>query len=161
MKNKGFTLVELLAVITILAVIFVIATVSISTVIKNSKEKAKFIAANDIVDIASAYFETESVSKENGTCVKIKDLINKGYLEKDATNPATGENGDFSDSDMICINSGSTKQDDYKSHDGQYSFDGFYYKLGSISTTSARKGDVNLDGKITEEDARLVLKFSA
>ena len=37
MKNKGFTLAELLGVITILAIIALITTVTIHTSMKNSK----------------------------------------------------------------------------------------------------------------------------
>ena len=39
MKNKGFTLAELLGVITILAIIALITTVTITNSMKNSKEK--------------------------------------------------------------------------------------------------------------------------
>ena len=58
--KKGFTLVELLAVIVILGIIMVIATTSVIKNIKESKIKAKYMAAKDIVDIAEAYFEVET-----------------------------------------------------------------------------------------------------
>ena len=43
MKNKkGFTLVELLAVIVVLAIIIVIATISVNKQIKKSRKNANF-----------------------------------------------------------------------------------------------------------------------
>jgi len=86
-KNKnGFTLIELLAVIVILGIIMVIATTNVLKNINDSKEKAKYMAAKEIVENAEAYFAINS----NATYVTIKDL--KDYLESDATNPKTGDN---------------------------------------------------------------------
>ena len=48
-KKKGFTLVELLAVIVILAVILVIAVPRISDVIKNSKKASFESSAKTII----------------------------------------------------------------------------------------------------------------
>ena len=90
MKNKkGFTLVELLAVIVILGIIMVIATKTVMDYINESKVRIRYIAAKEIVEIASAYMEVEG---QNG-CVRIKKMIDDEYLESDTTNPRTGENG--------------------------------------------------------------------
>ncbi len=127
-KKNGFTLIELLAVIAVLSVILVIATTNVLKSISDSKEKAKYIAAKEIVDIASAYMETENIN----TCVKVKDLIDKGYLEKDVTNPETGNNDweDFQKNAEICVVDGGEEQKDYKLQtDDTYSFDGYKYVL--------------------------------
>ena len=58
--KKGFTLIELLAVIVILAVILAIASTAVIKSINDSREKAKYIAAQDIVNIAEAYLATET-----------------------------------------------------------------------------------------------------
>lgn len=92
MKNKkGFTLVELLAVIVILGIIMVIATKTVMDYINESKVRTRYIAAKEIVEIASAYMEVEGSDENN--CVTIVKMICTGYLENDTTNPKTGENG--------------------------------------------------------------------
>ena len=139
-RKNGFTLIELLAVIVVLSIILVIATSSVIKNINDSRAKAKYIAAKEIVDIASAYIETETdgiyietetdgIDKE---CVKVKDLIDKDYLEKDVTNPKTGENGNIDDNQAICKSDSfsSKSQVEYGNNNGKgYYFDGYMYNL--------------------------------
>ncbi len=109
MNNKGFTFVELLAVIVILAIIVSIAvpsTISISRKIKGNLFCEK---VNSIVNAASLYgedyketFGDKNYYINNQTCVdkkgkqytveggsfnaqeiKVIDLLNKGYLKKE------------------------------------------------------------------------------
>lgn len=125
MKNKkGFTLVELLAVIVILGIIMTIATTSVIKNINDSKEKAKYIAAKEIVEIAEAYFAANS----SATYVTIRDLSD--YLESDATNPATGENDLLNNgtNQKVCKSTSysSSNQNGYISSNG-YEFDGYWY----------------------------------
>ena len=97
MKNKGFTLVELLAVIVILGIIMVIASSSVSKAVEQSRIRTRFIAAKEIIEIAAAYIETESDSTSGITsytydgnvefCVNVQKLVEKEYLESDVTNP--------------------------------------------------------------------------
>lgn len=127
-NNKGFTLIELLAVIVILGVIMVIATTNVIKSINTSKEKAKYIAAKDIVQIAEAYFATNSTEKS----VKISEL--SAYLESDATNPKTGENNLLSNgsNQVVCRNEKylSKNQDGYTNNGGKgYEFDGYWYGI--------------------------------
>lgn len=146
MKNKrGFTLIELLAVIVVLAIILTIATTSVIKNINDSKEKAKYIAAKEIVDISDAYFvsETDGIQNyNNGTkCIMVKYLMDKGYLDKDVTNPRTGENtwSEYDKQSIICYipNELSSKTKDYKPLQGAesriknswaYYFDYYYYR---------------------------------
>ena len=55
MNKKGFTLVELLAVIVVLAVVLVIATVSVNGILDKSREKAAVATANSIIRASSVY----------------------------------------------------------------------------------------------------------
>lgn len=163
MKNKkGFTLIELLAVIVILGVILVIATTNVIKSISTSREKAKYTAAKEIGSIAEAYIATEGVKEndEGNKCVDIKTLIEKGYLEKDVTNPLTGENGGNFEGQMVCISS-KKSQDGYEPSDGSYNFDGYEYILGNESEDDALLGDVNGDGKVNKDDADDVQKYDA
>ena len=127
-KNKnGFTLIELLAVIVILGIIMVIATTNVLKNINDSKEKAKYMAAKEIVENAEAYFAINS----NATYVTINDL--KDYLESDATNPKTGDNDLLTEGkdQMICKGSYLAEdQDKYSNNNGKgYYFDGYFYSL--------------------------------
>lgn len=122
-NNKGFTLIELLAVIVVLSIILTIATTAVLKTIKDSKEKAKYIAAKEIVDIAEAYFATHSEKT-----VSVEVLCNE-YMENDATNPATGENINGCDEfrgQTISIST-SPEQSDYKLTNGKYLFAGYEY----------------------------------
>lgn len=135
-KNRGFTLIELLAVIVLLSVLAVGATSIIVKQMKNSKEKAKFIAAQDIVELASAYMEANSTNS-----VSIKELIEKKYLDPDLINPRTNDlkwETNEKENTFVKIVS-STKQTNYKiqkTEDGKkfYKFDGYYYLFDTGQT---------------------------
>ncbi|MGN1268779.1 MAG: type II secretion system protein [Candidatus Aphodocola sp.] len=126
-NNKGFTLIELLAVIVVLSIILTIATTAVLKTIKDSKEKAKYIAAKEIVDIAEAYFATNS----SATDVTINDLSD--YLQSDATNPATGENDLLNNgtNQKVCKSTSysSNNQNGYEISSNGYEFDGYWYGI--------------------------------
>lgn len=143
-NNKGFTLIELLAVIVILSIILTIATTSVIKNINDSKDKAKYIAAKEIVQIAEAYLatETEGIKLYEGSkCVTVS-LLMKEYLENDVTNPRTGENS-WNNADkesIVCyVPSGlDSKTTDYKPLQGAeskiknswaYYFDNYFYRF--------------------------------
>ena len=72
-KKKGFTLVELLAVIVILAVILIIAMPKISEVIKNSKEASLETTAKLIASQAEKKY-TENQVLDNSSTIKCSDV---------------------------------------------------------------------------------------
>ena len=79
-NNKGFTLVELLAVMVILISISLVAvsTVTNSLIRREEKEKDEQIAL--AINAAKIYFSMEN---DGDMCIKIKDLINKNYISDD------------------------------------------------------------------------------
>ena len=63
MKNKkGFTLIEIIAVIVILGVIMVIAIPSVSSMIMNSRKKTYLVAANRYIDGAKSFVSTNDLN---------------------------------------------------------------------------------------------------
>ena len=72
-KKKGFTLVELLAVIVILAVILIIAMPKISDVIKNSKEASLETTAKLIASQAEKKY-TENQVLDGSSVIKCSDV---------------------------------------------------------------------------------------
>lgn len=97
LNNKGFTLVELLAVIVIVGLVLVTSTYVVTNAINNSKEtgnklneKNIFEAAriytiecsSDTIDCDSKWIEKEEIEY---FCVSIDELKNKGLLKEDVT----------------------------------------------------------------------------
>lgn len=89
--NKGFTLIELLAVITILAVIMLITTLSVGSILSDSKSNLSNTQKDMLESSAEAYYLKEGMADEV-TCVNVSDLITKGYLDNTLVkDPKTGE----------------------------------------------------------------------
>ena len=101
MNKKGFTLIELIAVIVILALISLIVFPTVNSIIKNSKEKAYNVQIDEIINAAKNYLtdnptcipEMGSSTTFSGTCegvkyngdytiayVSIDVLLEKGYI---------------------------------------------------------------------------------
>lgn len=96
MKNKGFTLVEMLAVIVILSIIALIAVPAITGIIKSSKETLSDAQLKSIENSARNWStDIENVEKlpVDGECIKVSlSLLKKGgYTNLDIKNPKTGE----------------------------------------------------------------------
>ncbi len=114
MDNKGFTLVELLAVITIISLITIVAVPSALTFQQNMNKKM-FCSKVDSIETAAKLYGTDvydsidqkrfdgipslecPTSISNQACVKInvEMLLKKSYLKKEANNvKGTDTNGD-------------------------------------------------------------------
>ena len=125
MKNhKGFTMVELLAVITILAIIMVILIPAVTNISKNTKESILNSKISTIETSASKYGEDNINTYQKCTnglesgvinddaydecIISVDDLVGLGYLEYDTTkddasyvgNPVTG--GRLSGNVLLC-----------------------------------------------------------
>lgn len=95
MRNKGFTLAELLGVVIILGVIATIATISISNSMKNSKEELYNVQINNIISGAKTWasenvFDLPANDGESIT-LTLAQLKQAGFVEADITNPKTNE----------------------------------------------------------------------
>ena len=90
--KKGFTLVELLAVIVILGVIALITVVSVNNILSDSKDSLSATQKHNVEEAAKAYYLKEGMDEED-TCISISELISKGYIEaKEVKDPKTKEN---------------------------------------------------------------------
>jgi len=84
MNDKGFTLVELLAVIVILGVILTITIVSYNKTVKKTEFQLTKIQIDKIEDAAEVYYLKEGINnqiEETEHCVELSYLINYGYLD--------------------------------------------------------------------------------
>lgn len=93
--NKGFTLVELLAVIVILALIALITVPNILKTINNSKGKLETVQEETLKDACKNYVAGHTGEIEDtGTCVTLDTLYQAGFLESNAySNPKGGTYG--------------------------------------------------------------------
>ena len=91
MKKKGFTLVELLAVIIILSLVLVIAVPSVNKYIKQSKEKAYDTQISTIIEAAQAYASTNPELLPNRENISVKvtsgQLKSAGLIKEEVKNP--------------------------------------------------------------------------
>ncbi len=103
MNKKGFTLVELLGVITVLAIIVVITMPIVNETIKNSKEKAYKAQIKEIEKAAKDYTAENmnlildgstlcpSLVPVEITSIDVETLIDEGYIPEDTKDPKTEE----------------------------------------------------------------------
>lgn len=105
MNKKGFTVIELLAVITVLAVLGVIVVPLIGEVISDNKEKLYDTQIDNIKGAVSNYVSSNvfSIDIENGESVglHLSFLKSQGYIDSELANPLTGE--EFDDNLVIII----------------------------------------------------------
>ena len=107
LNKKGYTLIELLAVILIIGLILVLSTYGIIKSIKSSKGKAETLSEKSIKESAETYateknddssYWLDITDKENKYfCITIEELMNKGLLDKKA------ESTKFKKSDFVLV----------------------------------------------------------
>lgn len=95
MKNKGYTLIEIIGVIVILSLIIMISVPTISGVLKSSKNKAYNIQVEEIKSASESWslLNYDNVPKNDGDTIIINVLQLKlaNLLPYDFKNPKTGE----------------------------------------------------------------------
>ncbi len=93
--KRGFTLIELMAVIFILGVVTTIAVVAVDKTIKDNKEKIYQTQISNIEDAARTWGNAHInlIPDENGDAISIPLLVLKqdGLFDKEYKNPKTDE----------------------------------------------------------------------
>ena len=91
MRSKGFTLVELLAVLIILGIVTTMVVISVGSIITNSEHSLSGIQKGKIEEAAKEWYTKEGDMTKNSSCINLQTLISKGYLEGNSvTDPETG-----------------------------------------------------------------------
>ena len=92
LNKKGFTLVELLAVVVILLAISVIAVSSISAAIERNKVKQNDAKKEIIVSYAKLYYEEHknSLSVRTDKCINLDELLDEFKLTDEEIKDADG-----------------------------------------------------------------------
>ena len=96
MKKNGFTLVELIAVITIIAIVLLVAIPQITSTMSNTSIKEQENFEHDIENAAASYIENNWVNFKNniingnGTyCLTLATLVDSGYVKNTTVDPST------------------------------------------------------------------------
>lgn len=113
-NSKGFTLVELLAVIAILSVVVTIVIYAATNIVKHSKENSYQVTINNIEKQAGNYIDEElantdwvNIANTGGDyqyqCVTVQNLIDAGYFGIDVLDSFVTENRQVMANDYIYI----------------------------------------------------------
>lgn len=81
-------MIEILAVFTMTAIILLITVPFITNMVKQGDKKAKERFLNDVYIATEAYVQADNmVVTEEASTIKIKDLLESGYLRSNLINP--------------------------------------------------------------------------
>lgn len=83
MNKKGFTMIELLAVIIILAVLLGVTTVSVFSIRKNQEEENYENTISSILTGVKAFTAEHPNRKNPGTTISVQELIDGEYIDFD------------------------------------------------------------------------------
>lgn len=92
MKKRGFTLIELMAVIIVLGIIAVMIVPKITNTVESSREQAYQNQIASLVSAAKRWGASNSDKLSNETSVQFSTLFDEGYIkQKNVVNPKTDE----------------------------------------------------------------------
>lgn len=98
MKNKGFTLVELIACFIVLGLILLISIPKVNNLISNKEEKEQESFLSEIVLATESYVSKnkdtypELKTIGQGVCINFNDIITSGLISQNIVNPQTKKN---------------------------------------------------------------------
>ena len=89
--KKGFTLVELMATLSIIAAISLVVTPLTIKLMRDSKQKLYETQLTNIKSAARAYMVNKELQEGETKTITLEELSLKGKLEKNIKNPKNGE----------------------------------------------------------------------
>ena len=112
-NNKGFTLVETIAVIIILGVVLSIAVPSITNVVKSTNKNRMISDAETFISEVKEYVESDTIGNTSDTYT-LKDIKGKTKLSKSPYGEEYEENSyvkidDNNNSYTVCLTDGEYK----------------------------------------------------
>ena len=108
--KKGFTLIELIAVITFITLIVLVSTPLILNQISTSRETKFEVFQSDLCLAAEAYLTNDDTNEDfndptdKPKQVTMAELITGGYLKSNTINPRTNQPVNNSDYILVTIN---------------------------------------------------------
>lgn len=96
--RKGFTLIELMAVIVIISLVCLLTFPNIVNQIKKSKDANKDNVEKVVISAAKKYVNDniDKYNSEGDYCISIKELIDDDYLKEDVVNDEDNDITDYS-----------------------------------------------------------------
>lgn len=102
-NNKGFTMVELLAVITILGILAVLATPAVTKYVTRGKTQAIETMFKSSYEAAENYMmERNIIFKTGSQVIAVSELVNEQYLEP-LRDPSTKERCDTNANSKVTV----------------------------------------------------------
>ena len=91
MKNKGFTLIELIAIVSLLALILSLSFPYFLNIAKRNEDNKYKSVVDDLCMAGKTYIQAENIEAVNSTMtISIRDLIDYGIVKPNISNPETG-----------------------------------------------------------------------
>ena len=94
LNKKGFTLVELLAVIVVLAIIMVLTVPSVLSSMSSARQSSFLLYAGKMLEAAQGKYQSESLLTTPNTCYDLSTLSGNGSTQyKGVVKVSTGADG--------------------------------------------------------------------
>ena len=102
MNDKGFTLIEVLAVLVILSLIMGIALPAVSNSLEKSKSNQKKVEEKRVVNAAEMFASDYKFEFKSNNCyITINKLVEKGYVSTDLEGYVLYKDGVFEYNDTL------------------------------------------------------------
>ena len=119
MNNKGFTLIELILVITLLGIIALIAVPAITGILNDSKKEASKDQEKIIINAAKTYMVNNSTKLPTDKCyVSVAMLKNEGLLSSEEITDPGNKNNKFDGYIVITFENNKYKYNYLSDNDG-------------------------------------------
>ena len=106
MNKKGITLIELMAVIALIAIIATIFFPNINRILNKSHNQSGQVQESTIIESTETYL-TDHIGDDidfdvnPSITIKLKDLVDGGYLTREPKEPGTGKLYDLDTSTVV------------------------------------------------------------